>query len=481
MSAIADMSMREIATAIRRRTLSATEVLGAHLKRIDTRNPVVNAVIRRNDELALARAANADAAAQKEQWWGPLHGVPFTAKDMFATRDFPTTFGLPHLTDHRPDEDAALVRRYLDAGAILVGKTNIPTFSYDWQTNHPRFGRCNNPFDVERTVGGSSGGSAASVSSGMAAFDIGSDVAGSIRVPCHHCHVFGLRPTEGVLPDEGHGAIPSAAGTVDHITVVGPIARTAGDLELLFRVADRRDTASADVAPPGELRIAWSDSLGDVPIDQDMQSAMNALRTTLEAAGAQVVDAAPAVSTDAAVEIWGHVNGYEMANAFPRLATLPFVKQATAWWFFEKRLGRGALAAAAQEGFNAETDDFEEALSRRSRMMRAVDSFFADFDAWIVPALPVPPFEHRPTGAPIDVDDVSYPYADLHATYHCTIAAFGAPVVSIPSGITAKGLPVGIQLIGRRHRDLELLSVARSIATVIPDRATPDPSVDEPV
>jgi amidase len=472
MTPIPDMSMRAMAAAIRAGKLTATEVVRAHLKRIDHRNGEVNAVIRRNDEAAIVRAAQADAAARKEQWWGPLHGVPFTVKDMFATKSIPTTFGMPHLAEHRPEKDATLVRRYREAGAILIGKTNLPTFSYDWQTEHPRYGRCNNPFDPERTVGGSSGGSAASVASGMAAFDIGSDVAGSIRVPCHHCHVFGIRPTEGVLPDEGHGAMPTANGTVEHITVVGPIARTAADLELLFRVGTRQAVRLGGGGDCDGLRIGWSDALGQVPLSEEVASALDDFRTRLGEAGAEVIDVRPPVPVDEAVELWGRINGYELAHAFPKLATLPGIKQATAWWFFEKRLGKGALAGAAQEGFNSERDAFDAALDRREEVMRTTDAFFDDVDLWLAPALPVPPFEHRPTGTPIEVDGEPYPYADLHAGYQCSVALLGTPVVSMPIGMTEDGLPVGIQVIGRRHDDLRLLERTRTLSRVLPGDRT---------
>lgn len=477
MKTIPDISLREVAAAIRAKKLTSTEVVRAHLRRMDERNPDINAVIRRNDEAALARATQADAAASRGDFWGPLHGVPFTAKDMFATRQIPTTFGMPHLIDHQPQEDAALVRRYLSAGAILVGKTNLPTFSYDWQTRHPYFGRCNNPYDVTRTVGGSSGGSAAAVACGMVPFDIGSDVAGSIRVPCHHCHVFGLRPTEDVISDRGHGDVPSASGAVENITVVGPIARTASDLELLFRIATDREPRIREVTNCQGLRVAWSSGLGDVPVGEDVASAMERLRGRLVDEDAVVEDAQPAVSIEEAIQLWGRINGYEMAHAFPWLIKLPGIRQATGWWFFEQRLGEGALAEAAQRGFNADPVDFEDALSRRAEVMETVDAFFERFDLWIAPALPVPPFEHRPTGTPIEVDGVDRPYADLHATYQCSIATFGTPVVSVPIATTDTGLPIGIQLIARRGEDLRLIQCARALSATL-QRASPPPGVD---
>src|SRR4051812_3270111 len=192
---LATLSANQLAAAIRERSVSATEVLDAHLMRIDERNPALNAIITIDADAARDRARKADDATARGITWGPLHGVPFTLKDAFATAGMRTTVGFPPF-DHVPRVDSTVAARLKEAGAILVGKTNVAELLSDFQTNNPIFGRTNNPWDISRTSGGSSGGAAAAVASGMTPFEVGTDLSASIRLPSHFCGVFGLKPTE---------------------------------------------------------------------------------------------------------------------------------------------------------------------------------------------------------------------------------------------------------------------------------------------
>src|SRR5256712_10993731 len=229
-------STTQVAAAIRAGGVSATEVLEAHLAQIATHNPVLNAVVTMDAEQAHKRAREADKALARGEVWGPLHGVPFTLKDAHATAGMRTTTGFPPLANYVPQEDSTVTARLKAAGGILIGKTNVPVMLADYQSNNPIFGRTKNPWNIERTPGGSSGGAAAALASGMTPFEIGTDLAGSIRIPTHFCGLFGLKPTEQRVPLTG--LIPGlpTPRSVRIMSCIGPMARTVEDLALLYAI-----------------------------------------------------------------------------------------------------------------------------------------------------------------------------------------------------------------------------------------------------
>src|SRR5437667_7893031 len=229
-------STTQLAAAIRAGHISATEVLEAHLAQIDTHNPALNAIVTMDAEQARKRAHEADEALARGEVWGPLHGVPFTLKDAHATAGLRTTTGFPPLAHYVPQEDGTVAARLRAAGGILMGKTNVPVMLADFQTSNPIFGRTNNPWDTARTPGGSSGGAAAALASGMTPFEIGTDLSASIRLPAHFCGVFGLKPTEHRVSLDG--LIPGLPPppSVRIMSCIGPMARTVTDLALLYSI-----------------------------------------------------------------------------------------------------------------------------------------------------------------------------------------------------------------------------------------------------
>src|SRR5215467_14206377 len=242
-------STTQLATAIRAGHVSAVEVLEAHLAQVDTHNPALNAIITMDAEHAHERAREADKFLARGELWGPLHGVPFTLKDAHATAGMRTTTGFPPL-DHVPHEDSTVTARLKAAGGILIGKTNVHMMLADpAQTNNPIFGRTNNPWNVERTPGGSSGGAAAALACGMTPFEIGTDLSGSIRIPAHFCGLFGLKPTEQRVPLTG--VLPGLPGPrpVRIMSCIGPMARSVEDLALLYALIAGPDGYDTDVAP----------------------------------------------------------------------------------------------------------------------------------------------------------------------------------------------------------------------------------------
>jgi len=430
-----------LAAAIRARRVSAAEVLDAHLAQIGAHNPALNAVVTLDADGARERAREADAALARGEVRGPLHGVPFTLKDAHATAGMRTTTGFPPL-DHVPDEDGTVAARLKAAGGILLGKTNVATMLGDpGQSANPIFGRTANPWDVGRTPGGSSGGAAAAVASGMTPFEIGTDLAGSIRVPAHFCGLFGLKPTEHRV--SLHGVIPGLPPprSVRIMSCVGPMARSVEDLVLLDGIIAGPDGRDSDVPPVplgkspdldlAALRIAVAPTFPGLPVATEIQDAVDGLAKQL----------APLC---AAVEMPG----------------LPAPE-------FDPELV-GMIVGAAEpdaDGPPATLLRYFEALDRRDRAIAAWERFFGDWDALVCPPSMTTAFPHGETGAPLPVDgrDVDYWLVGAHAApFNYT----GHPAVVLPCRLDRDGLPVGVQIVGRRWDDARLLGIARALTAV---------------
>jgi len=266
-----------LAAAIQAKQVSALEMLEAHLAQIERHNPALNAVVTLDAAGARQRAQQADAALARGEVWGPLHGVPFTLKDAHATAGMRTTTGFPYLANHVPQEDSTVTARLKTAGGILVGKTNVAMLLADpAQSDNPLFGHTNNPWNVAHTPGGSSGGAAAAVAAGMIPFDIGTGLAGSIRIPAHFCGLFGLKPTEQRVSLAGLLPGLSAPRSLRIMSCIGPIARSVADLALLFAIIAGPDERDSEVQPVPiaevphlelkQLRIAIAPTLANLPV-----------------------------------------------------------------------------------------------------------------------------------------------------------------------------------------------------------------------
>lgn len=471
------LELTEQARRIRARELTSEALVNAHLEQI-ARHPKLNAVVTLDAQRARAAAREADAVLRRGEPVGPLHGVPFTAKDTFATRGLRTSFASPLLRGHVPDYDATLVARLRAAGGVLLGKTNMPTFAFDWQTDNPFFGRTQNPWDLRRMVGGSSGGSAAALAGGLTPLCIGSDVGGSIRVPAHCCGVFGLRPTEGVLPDRGHFAIPGVPRTGRALLTCGPMARSARDLTLATSILWGPDSDNwtvppvvFDVGPPlaslRGLRIAFSRTLGGVIVSRDTDRVLRKLCDTLAGAGCELREAKPdGVDDDEAMRLWGAILAPDfVAHAPWAVRETPLAKLGPL--AFRLRFGEGAFAACLGAGLSNGMRAYLEALDARDRRIAVADRFFSGVDAWITPAGATNAFPHCRTGAPVHIDGRRVPYTDVFAPFHCTTTLLAHPIVAMPVGASKDGLPIGIQLHGRRFADARLLRIAELIEDAV--------------
>ncbi len=483
---LVQLSATALVAALRRRELRATDLLEAYLERQARLHPRLNAVVSSDPEAARAAARGADAALDRGEP-GALLGLPMTVKDTFATAGLRTTFGLPHTQRHVPARDAAVVARLRAAGAVIWGKTNLPLASFDWQTRNPWFGVANNPWDVGRTPGGSSGGSAAAVAARLSPLEIGSDVAGSIRVPCHFCGVAGLRPTEGGSSSFGHSEPPGWPRALRSLLACGPIARDVGDLRLLWSVVggacDEDWSVAPVVAAPGAvalrgLRVAVSPTLGGVPVAAEVAAAFDALVGKLRGAGCVVSPLDPAdhgLDFAWALEVWGAVLGPEMRAMGPWGLRLPVWDPALRLGAVQAMFGRGRFARALGRGLATGLRGYFEARTRRDAYVAAAEAMLRPYDAWLAPAAPIPAFTHRRTGAPLDIDGERHGYGDALAAYTCPIALMGCPAVALPIGCGARsGLPIGVQIAGPRFSDARLLAIAEQIEALAGKRTTPD-------
>jgi amidase len=462
----------DLARLIREGKASCTEILDAHLERVARYNPDLNAIVTLDEETARKRAREADLALANGVLWGPLHGVPVTIKDAYETAGLRTTSSYKPLENYIPVRDATVVARLRQAGAIIIGKTNMPMLALDVQSNSPVFGRANNPWDITRTPGGSTGGGAASVAAGMSTLEIGSDLGGSIRIPAHFCGVYSLKPTEHLVSIAGH--IPEPPGApqgVRHMGTPGIMTRSVEDLRLVLPLIagpDGRRWETSPVTlgteqrkPLKEYRFAWIDHFGQVAASQDTRKMIGDLAANLVQAGCCVEQVGPAdFDFDLAWQLYGEIAGAEIGSgmgSIPRLLTsLQFRMMADS-----SPLRKGYI-----NGLKLRMNRYAEALTRRDKLISQLEEFLSGWDAWLCPVTAGAAFKHCKMGQPIDIDGSKMPYFTANMSFTSVFNLTGNPVVVLPAGHSSDGLPIGIQVIGRRWQDMHLLSVAEALTEV---------------
>ena len=476
----------QLAQMIRDKEVSAVEVLDAYLEQIAKHNDKINAVITLNIEPARIKAIKADEALARGENWGVLHGVPITIKDLFKTAGLTTTAGYPPLKDYVPNQDAVTVARLKAEGAIILGKTNIPQFGGDYQTNNPVFGRTNNPWDLDRTVGGSSGGSGGAVAAGFSPLDLGSDIAGSIRLPAHYCGVYGFIPTDGRVSTTGHiPPLPGKSKYIRKMLKAGIIARSVEDLRLSGSIIAGIDNKQPEIAPVpldkkinkplSELKIAWTYGYDFLPVTKDTQVCIQSLINSLTDAGCNLTESNP---TD--LDWSDTLTNYGILSFFELFASTSSIKDLINGFQFSLKT---EFIARTQTHFKSGTPfakktnlafppslaKYKAILAQRDRTMAQMDRFMAEWDVWICPVSLTPAFGHCDFGQSIEVDGVKFPYLLACGGYTMPLNFTGSPVVVIPIGRSEKGLPIGVQIVGKRWQDLELIAIAEEIDKVAGD------------
>ena len=442
----------ELASRIRRKQVSAREVLAAHLARIEAVNPKVNAIVTLVGERAMADAARADELLARGGPVGVLHGLPVAHKDLVDTAGIRTTRGSPFYRDHVPTDDALIVTRIRAAGAVTVGKTNTPEFGAGSQTFNTVFGATRNPYDVGRTCGGSSGGAAVALACGMLPIADGSDTGGSLRNPAAFCNVVGFRPSPG--------RVPATSGSWQPLSVSGPMARSVADVALFLSAIagpDPRSPLSIQEdgarfrAPLGRsvkgVRVAWWRGLGGIPFEPEIRRVVDANRRVFESLGCVVEEAEPDFAG--------------VDQAFPALRYATNHTQYASLVAKKPEWVKDTIKFEVAQAERITGADIGRALARQARMHEQSRQFFERYDYFVLPVTQVEPF------------DVTVPYPTQIAgtpmtTYidwmrSCWYVTFMAnPAISVPGGFTTGGLPVGLQIVGRHRDDWSVLQLAHA-------------------
>ena len=464
----------DAAQAIRRGDISSLELTELMFKRIEAINPRINAVVTLMKEEALARANEADEARAKGHFFGPLHGVPITIKDAFDVKGVRTTFGNPVFKDHIATRDSAVVERLRCAGAVLLGMTNVPFMLGDYQSYNDIFGQTNNPWDLTRTPGGSTGGGAAALAAGIGYLTPGSDIGGSIRVPAHFCGVCGHKPTLNVVPTRGHMQLsPNDFDPPNYLAVAGPLARYAKDLRLALEILGGPDDDEAVAyswkLPPPRQRHLRDYRIGYIlddklcPLASDVRTALIEAVATLRRTGANLTEGWPTgVNPKEENRNYGFLLDSFFANDVPdeKLAELRAraAKQDGSW---------EALTALAQSG------PHKYFIAARERQMRARatwQDYFRTHDAFLMPTAFVPAFKHDHRASwndrVLETPEGPRRYGDL--VFWISFATHsGHPATVVPVGLTKEGLPVGIQIIGPYLEDATPIDVATKIEEIL--------------
>ena len=444
-------SATQLAQGIRDKTFSSQEVVEAYLKRIEEVNSKINAVVQSAAERAVLEAREADEALARGELKGALHGVPITIKDSFDTEGVVSTGGTMGRAGFVPERDATVVSRLRAAGAILLGKTNTPELTMSGETDNLIYGRTNNPYDLSRTCGGSSGGAGAIIAAGGSPLDLGTDTGGSIRYPCHNCGIAGLKPTSGRVPRTGH-IISYDMGAAESLTVVGPMARRVEDLELTLPIIagpDYRDPAIVPVplrdsneVDLRSLRIAYYADNGQMSPTPETAQALRDAAAALSDAGAATTEGLPdalsGLDDDLLTLIGadGWAWGDRLLEKYGTTEIHPWLNM---WKEMSEPLSVG---------------DYTALLEELDRFRGAMISFMESYDLIVCPVTAFPALPHG----------TSYDDQNIHGfSYSSVFNITGWPAAIVRVGTSPEGLPIGIQMVAQPWREDVSLAAARHI------------------
>ncbi|HZQ69148.1 MAG TPA: amidase [Terriglobales bacterium] len=456
MSELHDLPAVAIAELIRTRKISPFEVVQHHLQRIERLNPRLNAYVELDQDGALTQARHAEVAVMRGDSLGPLHGIPVSIKSSVEVRGLRWEAGTRLREGYLSQSDAPLVSRLKAAGAIVIGTTNCPEFLMAWETDNLLYGRSNNPWDLSRTPGGSSGGEAAAIASGCSAGGVGSDGGGSIRVPAHFSGICGLKPTPGRIPATGH--FPVSVGPFALLGVVGPMARTIADLKVLFEVMqgpDDSDPSAARVpvnwpAQPKQLRVGYFEDDGRTPVTPETRVAVRTAAEGLRRAGFDVRPFRPE-GLETARQLWWKFFGLTGAMLLGPLIRgheselSPILKEFNSW-------------VTAETPHTA--DSLLDTWIQRDLIRIKIFEQMRAFPVLLCPVAALPAFRHGERSWTIDGQTVNY----LDAWSYCEwFNLLGMPAASVPVASSAEGLPIGVQVVAKPWEEEQVLAVSEVI------------------
>lgn len=481
MDTLAFSDATTLASKVKNKEISSSELLEHYIARMERYNADINAIIVTQLDKARARAKKADEALAKGEDWGPLHGVPMTVKESFDVAGLPTTWGDPVLRDNVATADAVACQRLQNAGAIIFGKSNVPIFLSDFQSYNEIYGTTNNPFNLERGPGGSSGGAAAALAAGITGLEMGSDIGGSIRNPAHYCGVFGHKPTWGILPMRGH-ALPGVLSPTD-ISVIGPLARSAEDLRLAMQLVGGAD----ELHVPGwklELPEPRQKSLKDykiavwaddelAPVDQTIRERVMKVAKLVEDAGGTVdYEARPDFRPDHSHEQYLNLLHSAMSARQPEeMFRQNWERRQTLAPDDDSELAKVTIGSTL---FYREWHAHNE---NRTHLRWAWHDFFKNFELLLTPMCATSAFPHdqnpHMSERRITVNNEPRPYFEQIFWAGLSGVSY-LPSTIVPTGPDAQGLPVGVQIVGREMADLQTIEFARMVAAEIGGFETPE-------
>jgi len=461
MADITSLDATELAARITSGELTSVQVVQAHLDRIAAVDPAINAIVTLNED-ALAEAQAADDALAAGDEVGPLHGVPFTVKDSIDTDGVLTQRGSPVFQGRTPDEDAVAVARMKAAGGILLAKTNLPEFSYSTESNNLLSGRTNNPWNLDRTSGGSSGGESAAIAAGLSPIGIGTDLAISVRGPASHTGIAAIKPTHGRIPMTG--VWPRVPRRDWH---VGPMARTVRDLELGYEIMrgpdgqdgfavtpNTVDTGKRD-AGPEQLHVAWFTDSGLGPVDPQVAETVRQAAAALAGAGVHV--------EEIDIPTLHHDNPLALFNQQHVMELKPAMAAATEGHEDQRFTMSTAMLATPDTSI----EDYVAAEQGFERIRDAYAEVFTRFDAVLLPVLPIPAHEHDMTEFVIDGQTVDATHIQ---TFTVQFNITGMPALSMRFGTSSDGLPIGVQIAAPWHAESTVFAVASLLESLSPVR-----------
>ncbi|MBU6161671.1 MAG: hypothetical protein KGO50_11155, partial [Myxococcales bacterium] len=427
------VSARALANSLAVGAVTSRQLTESFLARIAA-DATVHAVCTVEAERALRSADASDARRSAGAVLGPLDGLPMTLKDAVRYGGSRTTYGLQMYRRYVPTTSSRVVAALEEQGVVVLGRTTVPTGSFDWNGRNTLFAACTNPHDASRSPGGSSAGAAAAVAAGLSPLDIGSDIAGSIRVPCHFCGVAGLRTTDGWLPI--HDIAPAELKNgYENILAFGPIARDVDDLALILDAWAAVIPSTQQPLGNGPLAVSWS--IDGLHADDRTRSAMEEWL-----AGQHAVEATPDVDFAELYRVWGTIAGFEFSRGLPWYARNTPIRWAWGKMSVGARLGKGPLSESFSYGMLASANEYERALEVREQAQHAMSRFFESYSTWVLPVCPgsAPPLSQE--GTSIQGES----YSRWHGTFNCPTAVLGTPALSLP--LPVDGLPVGVQIHG---------------------------------
>lgn len=464
------MSATKLAEKIRRGEISPNDAVDTVFQQIERYDDDLNAFVQLREEDAREEASEATRAIEDGKAVGPLHGVPIALKDLdsFIT-GMPLTYGSKPFSDSESDKTSVIVQRLIDAGAIVIGSTNTPEFGHKADTTNPLFGATGNPFDSSKTTGGSSGGSAAAVAAGMVPIALGSDAAGSIRIPASACGVYGLKPTFGLVPEASR---PDALEASAPFTCLGGLTRTVEDTALLLDIIagdhprdpisvpdERLDYLAATRQAIDGVSIAYSPDFGIFPLEAEVKARVDTVADTLKRTGATIehidLDFAPSFAEMMDAEnVTFETLLASMAENLKRREGIDLLSN-------HREDMSPELVELMESGYDHSAVDFKQADVIRTATYDAIQDILDEYDLLLTATLAVPPFEKgrlgpdEVNGEPID------PYMEWFLTWPLNLT--GHPAASVPAGLSTDGLPIGAQLVGPRFGEEDILAASAAV------------------